>query len=288
MAGVLSWRNRKVKGALSKTIVYILLIILGAFFAFPLVWLVSTSLKPPTQVFVFPPQWIPKPFVWKNYPVVVREMKFWEGLKNSGILAAGIVSGTLISCSLVAYSFARLEWPGRDSLFIVLLATMMVPFIVTLIPIYIVFMNLRWLNSFKPLIVPAFLGNAFFIFLLRQFFLTIPFELSDAAKIDGCSEFGILWRIVLPLAKPALAVVAIFSFINAWDAFLGPLIYLSDNTKYPLVLKLYGLQAGGTVVVINWNTVMAGATLVIAPILILFFFTQKYFIEGITLTGLKG
>jgi len=288
MAGVLSWRNRKVKGALSKTIVYILLIILGAFFAFPLVWLVSTSLKPPTQVFVFPPQWIPKPFKWDNYPVVVREMKFWEGLKNSGILAAGIVSGTLISCSLVAYSFARLEWPGRDFLFIVLLATMMVPFTVTMIPIYIVFMNLRWLNSFKPLIVPAFLGNAFFIFLLRQFFLTIPFELSDAAKIDGCSEFGILWRIVLPLAKPALAVVAIFSFINAWDAFLGPLIYLSDNTKYPLVLKLHGLQAGGTVVVINWNTVMAGATLVIAPILILFFFTQKYFIEGITLTGLKG
>jgi ABC-type glycerol-3-phosphate transport system permease component len=288
MAGVLSWRNRKVRGAFSKTIVYILLIILGAFFAFPLVWLISTSLKPPTQVFVFPPQWIPKPFKWDNYPVVIREMKFWEGLKNSGILAAGIVSGTLISCSLVAYSFARLEWPGRDFLFIVLLATMMVPFTVTMIPIYIVFMNLRWLNSFKPLIVPAFLGNAFFIFLLRQFFLTIPFELSDAAKIDGCSEFGILWRIILPLAKPALAVVAIFSFINAWDAFIGPLIYLSDNTKYPLVLKLHGLQAGGTVVVINWNTVMAGATLVIAPILILFFFTQKYFIEGITLTGLKG
>ena len=149
-------------------------------------------------------------------------------------------------------------------------------------------MKLGWLNSFKPLIVPWFFGTPFYIFLLRQFFLTVPFELSDAARIDGCSEIDIYWRIILPLAKPALAVIGIFSFTFSWNWFLGPLIYLSDNTKYPLALKLYGLQAGGTVVVINWATVMAGATLVFLPVLILFFFAQRTFIEGITLTGMKG
>ncbi|MBM3499709.1 MAG: carbohydrate ABC transporter permease [Armatimonadetes bacterium] len=193
--------------------------------------------------------------------------------------------GTLLSCSLVAYGLARIRWRGRNALFYGIIATMMLPFQVTMVPIFVVFARLGWVDSFLPLTVPAFFGNAFFIFLLRQFFLTIPDELADAARIDGCSEWDIYWRVVLPLAKPALATVGLFAFMNTWNDYVGPLIYLSDASKYTLSLGLasfssqYGSYPG---------MLMAVTVVMTLPIIVLFFLAQRTFIQGITLTGIKG
>jgi ABC-type glycerol-3-phosphate transport system permease component len=285
-AAIRSSKNYKVRKKLWRVVLYAVLIFLSLIFVSPLVWTVSTSLKPDTQIMKFPPDWIPRPFDWMNYVEVFPLMKFFRALKNSLIIATISVVGTLISCSLVAYSFARLRWFGRDFFFIVLLSTMMIPYAVTLVPIFIVFKALGWLNSFKPLTIPSFLGTPVYIFLLRQFFRTIPMDLSDAAKIDGCSELGIYGRIILPLAKPALAVVAIFTFIGAWNDFLGPLIYLSSLENYTMALSLQMLRGGQYY--LDWAKLMAASNLMVFPILILFFFTQRFFIEGITLTGIKG
>lgn len=278
--------SKKKREALGRGIAYLLLITLSVIFAFPLFWLLSTSLKPDTQIFMFPPKLIPNPIVWQNYIKVLPLLRFRVTVVNSLVIAFGEVMGTVISSSLVAYSFARLRWPGRDILFVALLSTMMIPYAVTMIPIFIVFNKLGWINTFKPLIVPSFLGNAFYIFLLRQFFLTIPTDLSDAARIDGCSELGIYWRIVLPLSKSTVAVVAIFAFLNGWNDFLGPLIYLNDQNKWTLSLALHAMRSA-QIGEINWSGIMAGSAMMTVPIIILFFFTQKSFIQGITLTGLK-
>ncbi|MES1147534.1 MAG: carbohydrate ABC transporter permease, partial [bacterium] len=205
---------------------------------------------------------------------------------NSLLLVILTVSGVVFSNALVAYSFARLKWPGRDMLFAVTLATMMVPSIVTLVPLFAMFKEFGWIGSFRPLWVPAWFGGAFNIFLLRQFFRTIPFELSEAAKLDGCSEWRIFSSVILPLAKPALAVVALFSFLGVWNDFMGPLIYLQDQRLYTLAVGLnsYKTSAGGT----DINVQMAASMIVIAPVIILYFFTQKLFIQGIAATGLKG
>ena len=280
------WRRISVKKVTTKIVLYLLLSFFGFIFLLPFLWLVSTSLKPMPQIFIFPPEWIPRPFMWGNYPRALTMIPFFTYLWNSLLIAGTTVFGTLISCSLVAYSFARIKWPGRDIFFIILVSTLMIPFPVTMIPLYIVFSRwLHWINSFKPLIIPAFFGSAFLIFLLRQFFMTIPMELSDAARIDGCTEFGIFWRIVLPLSKPALAVVAIFEFLFAWNDFLGPLIYLNEQSKYTLAIGLQQFQGAHQT---EWPLVTAATTVVVIPVIILFFFTQRYFIEGITLTGLKG
>ena len=279
------WNRISVKRVATKLVLYLLLSTFGFIFLLPFLWLVSTSLKPMPQVFIYPPEWIPRPFLWSNYPRALTMVPFFTYLQNSVLIAGTTVFGTLISCSLVAYSFARIKWPGRDVFFIILVSTLMIPFPVTMIPLYIIFSRLRWINTFKPLIIPTFLGSAFLIFLLRQFFMTIPMELSDAARIDGCSEFGIFWRIILPLSKPALAVVAIFEFLFAWNDFLGPLIYLNEQTKYTLAIGLQQFQGGH---VLEWPLVTAATTVVVTPVILLFFFTQRYFIEGITLTGLKG
>ena len=283
-AKVQLWQRISVKKVASKIILYFLLFFFGAIFFMPFAWLVSTSLKPMPQIFKFPPEWIPRPFIWGNYPKALTMIPFFTYLKNSCIIAFTTVFGTLISCSMVGYSFARIKWPGRDIFFIILVATLMIPFPVTMIPLFIVFKTLRWLNTFKPLIIPAFFGSAFLIFLIRQFFMTIPMELSDAARIDGCTEFGIYWKIILPLSKPALAVVAIFEFLFAWNDFLGPLIYLNKQTKYTLAIGLQQFQGAHAT---EWPLLMAATTVVVTPIIILFFFTQRYFIEGITLTGMK-
>jgi ABC-type glycerol-3-phosphate transport system permease component len=193
--------------------------------------------------------------------------------------------GIVISCSLTAYAFARLRWWGRDFWFLVTLATLMIPYPVTLIPLYLIFSKIGWVNSFKPLIVPNFLGAAFFIFLLRQFFLTIPLDLSDAARIDGASELQIYGRIVMPLSRPALVTVALFTFLATWNDFLGPLIYLTDGNKYTLAVGLAAFRGQYRT---QWDLMMAAATVVTAPVIIIFFFAQKQFIEGITLTGIKG
>lgn len=256
----------------------------GASFLLPFLWLVSTSLKSDAQVFAFPPVWLPRPIQWANYPRALTYIPFFSYLLNTLVISGANVLGILLSCPLVAYGLARVRWAGRDLLFVIVLATMMLPYQVTMIPLFIVFKSLGWVGSYKPLIVPAFFGAPFFIFLLRQFFMTIPFELSDAARIDGCSELRIFWRIVLPLSKPALATVALFTFIANWQDFLGPLIYLNDEATFTLSL---GLRKFLTEHSAEWALLMAASTAVVAPIIVLFFFTQKTFIQGINMTGLK-
>ncbi|MCX7847083.1 MAG: carbohydrate ABC transporter permease [bacterium] len=223
---------------------------------------------------------------WRNFAAAVAAIPFGRYTLNTLILCFLTVLGTTLSNSLVAYGFARIEWPGRDLYFAVTLATMMVPFPVTMISLYALFKWLGWVGTWLPLWVPTFFGSAFNIFLLRQFYLSIPKDLTEAARIDGCSEFQIYWRIILPLSRPALAVVALFQFMGTWNDFLGPLLYLNDQNKFTLSLGLqfFQSQSGGT----EWHLLMAASTLMLLPILVLFFFTQKTFIQGIVTTGLKG
>ena len=224
---------------------------------------------------------------WRNFGKAIRAMKYFpQYLRNTVVLCLLTVAGTVASASLAAYGFSRIAWRGRDRTFILVLATMMIPFPVVMVPLYSLFRTLGWIGSLKPLWVGSFFAGAFNVFLLRQFFLTIPKDLSDAARIDGCSEWRIFWQIVLPLSKPALLVVALFQFMYTWNDYLGPLIYLTDQQDFTLALGLqfYQSQQGGT----EWHYLMAASTLILLPVLVLFFFTQKTFIEGISMTGLKG
>jgi multiple sugar transport system permease protein len=277
--------SQKARQRARRVLAYAALIALSVVFATPFIWLVSTSLKPPSQLFRLPPEWVPDPFTWSNYPRALTQIPFGLYLKNTLYIALFNVVASVIACSLVAYGFARIAWPGRNALFLVLVSTLMIPFPVTLIPTFLIFRDLGWINTPHPLTVPALTGNAFFIFLLRQFYLTIPEELSSAAKIDGASELQVYWRIILPLARPALAVVALFTFMWNWNDFLGPLIYLSDREQYTLAIGLYGFLSR---VRTDWGPLMAAAAIMVAPIIGLFFLTQRTFIQGITLTGIKG
>jgi multiple sugar transport system permease protein len=211
---------------------------------------------------------------------------FWRYAGNSLVLAIVTMIGTVMSSALAAYGFSRVEWKGRDKVFVILLATMMIPFPVVMVPLYGLFKSLGWIGTFKPLWVPAFLAGAFSVFLLRQFFLTLPKDMAEAARIDGCNEFQIFWHIILPLSKPALLVVAIFQFMATWNDFLGPLIYLTEQKDFTLALGLQSFQSqqGGTA----WHQLMAASTLVVLPVIVLFFFTQRTFIEGIAATGSKN
>lgn len=242
-----------------KGIVYVALIVLGVAFILPFFWLVSTSLKPDDQLFRFPPIWIPNPIKWSNYPEALNYIPFGLYLANTLTIAIPATIGAVLSSSLVAYGFSRIKWPGRDVVFFILVSTMMLPYQVTMIPLFLVFRNLGWVGTFKPLIIPGFLGAPFFIFLLRQFYMTLPMELSDAARIDGCSEFGIYTRIVLPLSKPALATVGLFSFMAHWNDFLAPLIYLEDDAKYTLAL---GLQQFQRQFGMEWGMLMATSVVI--------------------------
>ena len=261
------------------------LVVCGVVFLIPFAWLLSTSLKADPQIFVFPPVWIPQPVLWRNYVEALKYIHFMTYLRNTVYVCTLVVLGTVASSSLVAYSFSRLRWPGRDALFMIALATMMVPFQVTLIPLVILFERMGWIGSFRPLWVPAFLGIPFFIFLLRQFFFTIPQELSDAARIDGASELDIYARVILPLAKPALATVVLFAFMGAWNDFLGPLIFLSSESNYTLALGLQQFQSQHES---QWAYLMAVSAVISLPLIVLFFFAQRTFIRGIALTGMKG
>ena len=222
---------------------------------------------------------------WSNYTKGLVFIPFFQQLRNTLVVCIVSVIGTLISCSLVAYGLSKIEWRGRNVLFMIVLSTMMLPYQVIMIPVFAIFVWLGWVDTFLPLTVPAFFGNAFFIFLLRQFFLTIPKDLSEAARLDGCSEFDIYRRVIVPLSKPALAMVGLWTFMGAWNEFLTPLIYLVDERKYTLSLGLamflgqYGNEYG---------MLMAVSTVVTIPIIVLFFFTQKTFIQGITMSGIKG
>jgi multiple sugar transport system permease protein len=264
---------------------HVILILLAISFVFPLFWMISTSLKPSFEQMRWPPVWIPHPFDWTNYPRAMDFEPFLHYILNTLYYGVLSVVGTVLSSSLVAYGFARVNWPERNFLFILMLATLMLPFQVTMVPLFILFKTIGWVGSFKPLIVPTFFGSAFNIFLLRQFFMTIPLSLSEAAYMDGASEFTIFWRIVIPLAKPALATVALFQFIYAWNDFLGPLIYLNDQSLYTVSL---GLQTYVSSYGTQWGLLMAASTVATLPIILLFFLTQRTFIQGISLSGIKG
>jgi len=278
-------RTRKTKDAVRQVLSHLLLMPLAAAFMLPYFWMISTSLKSDTQVFAWPLVWIPHPMVWANYPDALQFFPFWSYLRNTLQIAGFNVIGAVLSCTMVAYSFACIPWRGRNVLFVVTLSTMMLPYQVTMVPLFIMFSKLGWINSYRPLIVPSFFGSAFFIFLLRQFFMSIPKDLLDAAKIDGASYLRIYWQVVLPLAKPAMFTVALFQFLNSWRDFLGPLIYLSDNSKYTISL---GLQYFKLEHDTKWQMLMAASIMLTAPIVILFFFTQRTFVQGISMTGIKG
>lgn len=268
-------------------VVYGLLFLLGGLFLLPFLWMVTSSLRSPGAGITFPPQFLPTEFNWQNYPQVFQMIPFSRFALNSVIVTTLAVLGELLSASLVAFGFARLRFPGRNILFLALLTTMMIPYPVTMIPSFILWVRgLGMANTFGPLVLPPFFGPAFSIFLLRQFFMTINTELDEAAKVDGANEIRIFWQIILPLAKPALATIAVFSFIANWNDFLTPLIYLSDPQMYTLAIGINYLRnfRGGGELAIQ----MAAAVMFIAPCLIIYFISQRYIVQGIVTTGLKG
>lgn len=268
-----------------KAFVYALLVSISLFFFFPLLWMMTTAIKPTSQMFQIPPIWIPKPPQWDVFHTTWNRTNFSVYLGNTVLITILSMIGRVGSCALVGFSFARLRWPGKNVLFLITLSTMMLPFQVLMIPQFLIFKEIGWINTHYPLWVPSFGGAAFYIFLMRQYFMTMPRELDDAAKIDGCGWLGIFWRILLPLSHPALATIAIFTFMSQWNSFLEPLIFLNSSKKYTLAL---GLAMFRDQFDVDWNAIMAMSFLMVLPCLTIFFLAQKYFIQGISTTGLKG
>jgi multiple sugar transport system permease protein len=272
---------------LKNIVVYFFLVILSLVFIFPFYWMIISSLKSDLQIFLWPPQWIPKPMVWSNYAEAFTNpnLPFLTFFKNTMILEVGIITGKLLSCILVAYGFARLNAPGKNFWFGVLLATFMIPYAVTMIPQYILFNYFGWVNTYLPLIVPAFFGEGYAIFLMRQFFLTIPRELEEAAVIDGANTYQIIRHIIVPLSTPILAVITVLSFKDIWNNFFQPLLYLNDRTKYTLSIGLAYFNGQYSV---HMGVLMAASVVLMLPLVIVFFVAQKAFVEGISLTGIAG
>lgn len=274
------------KKKISKSIIYIILFFISFVCLVPFYWMIRSSLMDMSQIFTMPPIWIPKPIKFSNYKEALTMLPFGRYFLNTLFVVVFTVLGTVITSSLCAYSFSRIEWKGRDTVFGILLTAMMIPFAVTLIPTFIGWQKLGVVNSYAPLIVPAWFGGGVFnVFLLRQFFRTIPKELDEAARIDGAGHFTIYSKIIIPLSKPSLIVVSLFSFMGSWNDFLGPLVYLNDGDKFTLLLGLMQFQGMYSA---QWQYMMAAATVVLVPIVIIFFIGQKYFIEGISMSGMKG
>jgi ABC-type glycerol-3-phosphate transport system permease component len=278
--------SRSQAKTLGDILTYVLVIVSSAVIMVPVLWMLSTALKPGGEVFLFPPRWLPSRIEWHNFRDALTFLPFAMYFRNTSVITISAMLGQLLASPIVAYAFARLKARASNAIFVLVLATMMLPTHVTMIPLFILFQRLGWIDTFLPLIVPNFFGSAYYIFLLRQFFLTIPADLADAAKIDGCGHFGTYSRIYLPLSMPALATVAIFTFMFNWNDFMSPLIYLSSNRNWTLTLGLsrftgmYGMTA--------WNLLMAATLVTITPCVLLFFFAQRYFIQGIVITGVKG
>jgi len=265
---------------------HVVLIAFGLLMVTPLLWLISTSLKEPGDIFRLPPEWIPQPMRWLNYPEAMTALPFIRFFWNTVTITFWATAGTLLTASMAAFGFARLRFPGRSFLFGVMLSTLMLPSIVTLIPTFILFRWLGWIDTYLPLTVPFWLGGgAFSIFLLRQFFLTIPLDLDEAARMDGASNYRIYAQIILPLAKPALATVAIFSVINHWNEFILPLIYLNTLEKWTMAI---GLQGFSDLYSTQWHLMMAASMVMLLPLIILFFSAQRYYLEGIHMSGIAG
>lgn len=270
--------NRQTK----KIVSYLLMTAIGIVLITPLLWMVFTSLKPMEEIVRYPPTFFPEKIVWQNYLDTITAYPFWRYARNTLLITVLVVFGNVLSNSFIAYGFAKLDFPGKKLMFALVLSTMMIPGFVTMIPQYVLFSKIGWVGTYLPLIVPSFFGNAFNIFLMRQFYLSINDELIEAAEIDGANHFYIWSRLMLPLTKPALITIAINSFNAAWNDFLGPLLYIQDQEKYTLQIGLQVFQNQATT---QWNYLMAGATLVLIPTILMFFFAQRYFIEGMDLTG---
>jgi multiple sugar transport system permease protein len=267
------------------TLTYLLLIGGSLLFIIPFLWMVRTSLMAVDKIFEYPPQIIPNPVAWGNYQEMWNTGPFLDWVRNSTIVTLTTMVGETITSMLVAFGFARTRFPGRDKLFVFVLASLMIPYYVVLVPRFILFRDLGWINTLYPLIVPELFGSAFSIFVLRQFFLTLPIELDEAAAIDGAGPWTILWRVVAPLSKPAIATVAVFSFINHWNDFVQPLIYLQTPGALTLAVGIRWFTGRFAT---EFHLLMAVSVVALLPILIIFFIAQKQFIQGIALTGVKG
>ncbi len=281
------WKTKTFEEAAHNVMVYALMSLLTVVFLFPFFWMVSAALKDQASIFMWPPQWIPNPIHWENFKLAFGnpQLPFVEFFKNTMILEVGIITGRLISCTLVAYGFARLQAPGKNVLFAILLATLMLPSTIINIPQFILFNKLHWVNTFKPLIVPAWFGEAYAIFLMRQFFMTIPRELEEAARIDGANAVQVITKVIVPLSVPVLTVIGILSFKDIWNEFFRPLLYLNDLHNYTLAIGLTYFNGQFDV---KMNLLMAASVVVLLPLVIVFFIAQKAFVEGITLTGMAG
>ncbi|QJD84759.1 carbohydrate ABC transporter permease [Cohnella herbarum] len=281
-----AWQQKKKAGEyVSKTLAYLFLLTGSLVMAIPFLWMLSTSLKEQGLEFEMPPKWIPESFEWSNYVFVLTEANVWHGYLNTMLVITLPCLVGLFMNSLAAYAFARMNFPAKNALFVMLLATMMIPGIVTMIPTFILFKNIGWVDSWLPLIIPGMFGAAPGVFLLRQFFMTIPKELEDAAKVDGLNPFQTFIRIMLPLSKPAVITQGLLGFLAGYNDFLNPLIYINSPEKFTLQLVLASFQGEYTS---QWTYIMAGSVLALIPTLLLFFFAQKHFVEGITMTGIKG
>lgn len=270
---------------LSRIFAFVVVAIGALSMLLPFFWMLTTSLKDPGAIFLYPPQWIPS-FRWKNFSEALTVLPFGRFYANTIFMTAAASLGNLVSASLTGYAFARLRAPGRGFLFVLVISTMLLPVQVTMIPVFLIFKTLRAINTFTPLILPSWLGaGAFYIFLCRQFFLTLPLELDDAAKIDGCGVMAIYWRIVLPLSRPVLAAIVAFSVVEKWNEFLFPVIYLQSESKYVVSI---GLRLFQDLQSTSYNWLMAAAVVTMIPPLVVFFLVQRAFVQGIATTGLKG
>lgn len=277
--------RKKYTAYIKKTIIYILTLALSVVFILPLAWMIRSAFMEIRQIFILPPEWIPKPFIIDNFVRAMTILPFGKYLRNTLIVVILSVAGVLLSSSVSAFGFSRISWPGRDKIFGIILTSMMLPGTVTLIPQFIGWKAMGFYDTLVPLILPAYFGAAFNVFLLRQFYLTIPKELDEAAYVDGANNFQIYINVILPLSRSSLIVVGLFAFMYYWNDFFGPLIYLEKEEHFTLAL---GLQQFIGQYNAQWDLMMAAATVVVMPVIIVFLLGQKYFIEGIALTGLKG
>lgn len=280
------FRSRRVVETSTRVLATIILILLSAIVMLPVFWMISTSLKSLQDVLKFPPIWIPNQFMWSNYPEALTFLPFHIYFRNTVLITFAVLIADVFVNSLIAYAFARLRAPGKEILFILVISTMMVPYQVLMTPLYIIFHRLGWIDTYRPLIIPAFFGSAFLIFMLRQFYRGIPSEMDDSARIDGCSYLGIWLRIIIPLSLPALAAASIFSFTYNWNDFLAPLIYINSPEKMTLAVGLAYFRHRYSAT--PWHLLMAATITTVLPCVILFFTAQRYFIQGVVITGVKG
>ncbi|REE86181.1 multiple sugar transport system permease protein/sn-glycerol 3-phosphate transport system permease protein [Paenibacillus taihuensis] len=278
----MTFRIRKFAGL---TVSHLVLAALSLACIIPFLWMISTSLKTKAAMWEFPPKWIPKNPLWHNYHDAFTLAPFGTYITNTLTLEILTIAGQVISCTLIAYGFSRFRFRGRDTLFFLMLATMLIPEQVTMIPTFLFYSKLEWIDTYLPLVVPAFFGNAFYVFLMRQFLLTIPKDLDEAAKIDGANEFQILWKVLVPILRPSLTIIVVYTFTGVYNDFLSPLIYLNSPEKFTLAIGLANFVSSRST---EWNLLMAASTVILLPLLVIYYMAQKNLIGGIASLGIKG